>query len=339
VAVCAIVLSTACSSAAQPARPRTQGADEVVATVGRTSIRLGDVDRRALQQPASNFGSLTLAQALYEARRAALDEIIATNLLDEAARARGSDRSTLEQEIEAKVVLPTEVDIAAWFQANQSRVQGASLDQVRAPIQQLLLQERAMAAREEYLDALRARTRVTVTLEPPRVEVAAAGRPARGDERAPIELIEFSDFECPFCLRAFETVRKVLDAYGDRIRFVYRHYPLPNHPNARPAAEASACAADQDKFWPYHDRLFANPSRMGAADLKRYAAELGLDTEAFNACFDQRRHQALVDEDVAAGNAVGVSGTPAFFINGRPLTGAQPYEAFARIIDEELKRR
>src|SRR4029077_20450635 len=148
----------------------------------------------------------------------------------------------------------------------------------------LLSQERLQAARTQYLTGLRSKTKVRILLDPPRQMVASAGSPAKGPANAPIEMIEFSDFQCPFCLRAHPTVTQVLDTYGDRIRFVYRHYPLPNHPNARPAAEAAACANEQGKFWPFHDRLFANPAKLSDADLKQGAAELGLDTSKFNAC-------------------------------------------------------
>jgi len=134
-------------------------------------------------------------------------------------------------------------------------------------------------------------------------------------------------------------VTELLTTYGDRLRLVYRHYPLPNHPNARPAAEASACAHEQGKFWPYHDRLFTSPGKLSAADLKQHAAELGLDRAAFDACVDSRKYQKNVDTDMAAGAAAGVSGTPAFFINGRPLYGAMPVENFKQIIDEELARK
>ena len=154
---------------------------------------------------------------------------------------------------------------------------------------------------------------------------------------APIEMIEFSDFQCPFCLRADPTVRQVLGTYGDRIRFVYRHYPLPNHPNARPAAEAAACAGEQGKFWPYHDRLFANPAKLSDADLKQGAAELGLNAAQFNACVDTHKLKAQVDADIKDGEQAGVNGTPAFFVNGRMISGAQPYDVFKKLIDEELE--
>jgi protein-disulfide isomerase len=306
--------------------------------VGSAPITLAEVDERALQQPASDFGSSKLSQALYSARRAALDEIVATKLFDEEAKSQHIERAALvEKEITAKIPAVSEADVAEWYRVNQARVQGASLDQVRSPIRAFLTQERMQTIRTQYLDTLKAKTSVRVSLEPPRQRVATADSPGRGPANAPIELIEFSDFQCPYCLRADPTVRQVLATYGDRIHFVYRHYPLPNHPNARPAAEAAACAGDQGKFWAYHDRLFTSQTRLETADLKQHAVEIGLDAAKFNACVDGRQTQAKVEADIRAGEEVGVNGTPAFFINGRALSGAQPFEAFKHVIDEELE--
>ena len=178
------------------------------------------------------------------------------------------------------------------------------------------------------MEALKAATPVRVMLDPPRQAVKMVSTsPTRGRPGAPIELIEFSDFQCPFCLRADPTVRQVLSTYGDRIHFVYREYPLPNHQNAQPAAEAGQCANEQGKFWPYHDRLFANQQRLSASDLKQHAADLGLDAARFAACVDSHKYATLIDAEIKAGNDAGVNGTPAFFINGR-LLGAQPFAAF-----------
>jgi protein-disulfide isomerase len=332
------LLVTACSTAAQP--PQRLGPNDVVATVGGSPLTLAEVDARALQEPASSFGSARLVQALYAARRAAIDEIVANRLMDAEAKARGIDRATLvEREIAAKAPTPTEADITAWYQANPARVQGATLDQVRAPIKQLLIQERMDTARAALIATLKDRTKVTVALEPPRVEVADGGRPVRGSKTAPVEVIEFSDFQCPFCQRANPTVEQVVRTYGDRIKFVYRHYPLPNHPNARPAAEAAACAEAQGKFWEYHDRLFANPTKLSDADLKQHAVAIGLDASQFNTCVDTHQTKAGVDTDIKAADAAGVSGTPAFFINGRSVEGAQPFEVLKSVIDEELARK
>jgi protein-disulfide isomerase len=335
--IAALLVAAACSSTAaeQAKRPAPT---EVVATVGSSEITLAEVDDKALEQTTP--GGVKLSQALYDARRAALDDIIANRLFDAAAKAQGVDRSALiEKEITAKVATVSEADIAAWYQVNQNRVQGASLDQVRQPIKAYLTQERMQVVRDQYLDTLRAKTAVRTMLEPPRQKVAAANSPSKGSAGAPIEMIEFSDFQCPFCLRADPTVQQVLKTYGDRIRFVYRHYPLPNHPSARPAAEAAACANEQGKFWPYHDRLFANPTKLSAADLKQAAAELGLNTSQFNACVDSHKLKAEVDADIREGEQAGVNGTPAFFINGRAISGAQPFDVFKKVIDEELEAK
>jgi protein-disulfide isomerase len=331
-----LLFVTACSStSAQPAKRLAPS--DVVATVGSTSITLADVDDKALQQSTGSFGSMKLSLALYEARRAAIDDLIANALLDQEAKARGIDRSALiEKEITAKISPVSDVEIAQWYQSNQGRIQGRPLDQVRDPIRAYLTQERMQLAKEEFLATLKAKTPVRILLEAPRQTVAAANGAAKGPASAPIEIIEFSDFQCPFCQRANPTVTQVLNTYGERIHFVYRHFPLGNHPNARPAAEASQCAAEQGKFWQYHDALFANPSKLADPDLKQRAAELGLDTTRFNACVDTHKYKAQVDADMQAGEEAGVNGTPAFFVNGRMLSGAQPFDAFKRIIDEEL---
>src|SRR5436190_1582173 len=165
-AVACVLAFAACSTAAQPIRQQT--ADDVVATVGGARITLGEVDGRALTAPASNFGNLPLAQALYEARRAVIEEIIGNRLIDADAKTRGIEREALvQQEITAKVAAPTDAEVADWYKANQQRVQGATLEQVSAPIRSLLAQERTVAARRTYVDRLKASTSVTVTLDPP----------------------------------------------------------------------------------------------------------------------------------------------------------------------------
>ncbi len=337
--IAAAFLLTACMpTSAQPSK--RQSAADVVATVGGTTITLAQVDDKALEQPASSFGSVKLSQALYDARRNAVEELVATALLDQEAKKRGVERAALiEQEIMSKVPQVRDEEVAAWYQANQARVQGASFEQVQQPIRAYLLQERTQSARQQYIEKLKSATPVRVMLEPPRQIVAAANGATRGPSSAPVKIIEFSDFQCPYCQRAHPTVEQVLNAYGDRVQLVYRHFPLRNHPNARPAAEASQCAAEQDKFWQYHDRLFANQSRLGPADLKQHAAELGLDAAKFDACVDTHKYKSQIDADMQDAEQAGVNGTPAFFINGRMLSGALPFEAFKRVIDDELSNK
>ncbi len=330
------VFLMACSSAAQQPN-RVQGPGDVVATVGNVSITLAEVDQKAMQQPANDFGTTKLVLAIYEARRSAIDDIAGEKLIAMDAKARGVDAAALiDQEITSKIKTVTDADVSDWYDANRSRVQGASLDQVRGPIRNLLTQQRTAVAYQAFVDQLKLKTPVLVTLEPPRQKIATAGSPSQGPANAPVEIVEFSDFQCPYCFRAHPTVKQVLSTYGSKVRFVYRNYPLPSHPNARPAAEAAQCANEQGQFWAYHDRLFADQSKLDDADLKASAAALGMDAAKFNACFDSHKYKDRVEADLQAGNEAGVNGTPAFFINGRMLSGAQPYEEFKKVIDEEL---
>ena len=195
-AIAALIVGGACSqtSAEQARRPAP---NEVVATVGSAPITLAEVDDKALEQPTSNFGGAKLSQALYEARRAAIEDLIASKLFDQAAKDQGLDRAALiEQEITAKIQKVTDAEIAAWYQTNQTRVQGASLDQVRQPIRAYLTQERMQSVREAYLNALKSKTTVRVLLDPPRQTVKmVSSSPTRGPADAPVEMIDFSDFQ------------------------------------------------------------------------------------------------------------------------------------------------
>lgn len=169
--------------------------------------------------------------------------------------------------------------------------------------------------------------------------------PVKGNENAPVTIVEFSDFECPFCGRFYsETLDQIVKEYIDtgKAKLYYRHYPLSFHPNATPLALASECANDQGKFWEMHDKIFdatvAGTSSTATTDtMKQWAVDLGLNASTFNNCLDNKTHQSKIDEDFAAGSEVGVSGTPTFYINGKQIVGAQPFSAFKAIIDEELK--
>lgn len=167
--------------------------------------------------------------------------------------------------------------------------------------------------------------------------------PAEGNENAKVTIVEFSDFECPFCGRFYtDTLPQIRKDYIEtgKVKLYYRHYPLPFHPKAVPLAHASECANDQGAFWKMHDKIFENNSTVANltdGDFKQWGADLGLDTVTFNNCYDNKTHQKEIDEDNAAGSAVGVSGTPTFYVNGKQLVGAQPYSAFKAVIDEALK--
>jgi protein-disulfide isomerase len=162
----------------------------------------------------------------------------------------------------------------------------------------------------------------------------------RGNFDAPITLVEFSDFECPFCARHYPTLNKILSDYKGKVRLVYKHFPLGFHPNAQKAAEASECADEQGKFWEYHDKLFENQANGLSIDkFKQWAKDLGLDTNKFNDCLDSGKYAQKVQADYQEGAQKGVDGTPATFINGKLITGALPYEFFKKEIDSILNKK
>ena len=177
---------------------------------------------------------------------------------------------------------------------------------------------------------------VPTQVAPTVVEVSEDDDPWIGGENAKVTIVEFSDFECPFCARGAATIAQVLEEYGDDVKVVFRDFPLSFHQNAHIAAEAAECADEQDKFWEYHDVLFANQHALDMDSLKTYAADLGLDSGKFNECLQSREMSAEVDVDFSAGMSYGVQGTPAFFVNGELVSGAQPIEIFRTVIDSYL---
>ena len=179
-------------------------------------------------------------------------------------------------------------------------------------------------------------------IPPRRYEVSLDNNPVKGSPNAPVTIVEFSEFECPYCgVYSRDTYPQIAKAYIEtgKVKYVFRHFPLNFHANAQKAAEAAECASEQGKFWEYHDVLFANQSALDVASLKKYASDLGLDTAKFDACLDSGRMADEVAKDAAEGASYGVTGTPAFFVNGLKRKGAQPFEVFQRLIEEELAKQ
>lgn len=179
------------------------------------------------------------------------------------------------------------------------------------------------------------------------VEKLGSGHlPIKGDKNAKVTIVEFSDFECPFCARFYsDTLTQIISTYVDtgKVKIDYRHYPLPFHPQAKPLAIASECANDQGKFWEMHDKIFATNTAGGitgatADTYKQWAVDIGLDAATFNSCYDAQKHTDIITKDTSLGSSVGVSGTPTFYINGRQLVGAVPFDSFKTIIEDELAK-
>jgi protein-disulfide isomerase len=308
---------------------------EVLAEVDGAPITKEEIDKALAVQLSK------LEEQIYTLKQRRLDAMIVERLIAKEAAKRGlSEAALLDAEVTSKVSLVTEQEIDAFYQANnllKDDDDATRREQVRSRLQS----QKIAAQREAFVKTLRSQAKVAVYLTPPpvhRIQVNVDGAPFVGPTVAPVTIVEFSDYHCPFCQRAEDTIGQVLSRYGDRVRLVWRDYPIDNlHPQARKAHEAARCASDQGKFWPYHKALFAGPPKQ-PDQLPAVAQETGLDLASFKACVASGKHQAAVQKEVEEGKRLDVTGTPTFFINGRVLTGAQPLEAFVRVIDDELAR-
>ncbi|MCU0223253.1 MAG: thioredoxin domain-containing protein [Acidobacteria bacterium] len=319
-----------------PAGKVPVGPTTIVAVVNGENITLADVDKEAAAQ-LRQLRRQAVEQE-HALRQGALEAMVAKRLVEAEAKKRGvSEEDLLKAEIEEKTPPPTEVEMREFYANNQARMPGP-YEQMKDQLGPYLRNQKAQARLMEYIGQLRSASQVAMTLpeaEMPRVEVAATG-PSRGPANAPVTVVVFSDFECQFCAKSKPVLDQIASTYGDKVRIVFRDYPLPFHTKASKAGEAGHCADAQGKFWAYHDYLFANQAKLEVADLKAAALAVGLDAAAFDACLDGGKMAEAVTKNTEAGREAGVSGTPAFFINGLPLDGAQPFEAFKPIIDAEL---
>lgn len=350
VAAASLAAVTACSNAATPAggtaevarsAPQAAASEDpntVVATINGEKVTLGDLDKpikgkiRQLEQQAT--------EQKHQLRQTGLEAMVAKKLVEAEAKKKGvSEEELLKTEVESKVTPPTEEEMKAFYQQKVGSSPGApSFEQVKDRIAQFMTADKQRQAMMAYFDQLKAAAKVEINLpEPvmPKVEVAATG-PAKGAENAPVTIVEFSDFECPFCSRVNDTVKQVMEKYDGKVRVVFRDYPLPFHASAPKAAEAGHCAAEQGKFWEMHDQLFSNQKALDVASMKGYAKNIGLDQAKFDECLDSGRMAEAVKKNQEAGEEAGVQGTPAFFVNGTPISGAVPFEEFQKVIDKEL---
>lgn len=333
----AACLAAGAACSAPSAAQEEPAASEVVARIGGLTVTAGDID--AAWRRDDPRGRLRALQDLYDERRSILDRIIGDHLIDREAEARSLSREELlAVELPPRTAEVTEAEIEQVWERNRDRLGGRTLEEARPELRQVLERQSPRLALRDYRDELRqAADDVAILLDPPRQQIAPrADDRSRGPADAPVVIVEFSDFECPYCARATATLDALLARYPDEIRFVYRDFPLPNHPNAFKAAEAGHCAHDQGRFWEYHDRLFSAQDALDVESLKRHAAELGLDTGAFDACLDDGRHEPSVDREMASGRDHGAASTPTLFINGRPVFGALPLEVFEQMVREEL---
>lgn len=338
-AVAALALGVwlpACNAQAPQDKAKPAGGDpkKVLAMVDGQQITEADV----YQQAAAELQNLDREynQNRHQLIEAKLRQTVQDRMVEAEAKAKGVSKEQLLADA-VKSAAVTDADVDKFYEENKSQIPRPK-EQVAPQIKQYLEQQRQREAQTAFIQSLEAKYKADYLLEPIRVQVASEGFPSKGPANAPVTIVEFSEFQCPFCSRVVPTLEQVRAKYGDKVRVVFRHFPLAFHQNAQKASEASMCANDQGKFWEMHDAMFANQQALGVDQLKEQAAKLGLNAESFNSCLDSGKHAAAVKADLDAGTAAGVSGTPAMFVNGRFISGAVPLEQITQVVDDELRR-
>jgi protein-disulfide isomerase len=306
----------------------------IVADVDGQVVYASDLEKSAAKALSEQ------RERLYHLEKQKLEEYIDAALLTREAKKSGiSVEALLDKEVHSKIMPITDDEIEVFYSSNKSRL-GMDLKEAREQLREFLRVKKTEIQKTLYLKSLRSNSRIETYLKAPplfRAEVPITGAPSKGPEYAPVTIVKFEDFQCPFCKQFQPTVTELLSRYNGKIRLVHKDLPLDSiHPQARQAAEAARCADDQGKFWSYHDILYANYPNVSEENLKNLAKEVGLDANGFDRCLGSGKFKAAVQRDLIDGTKLGVTGTPTFFINGREISGNQPLEIFGAIIDEEL---
>jgi len=304
----------------------------VVAEVNGAAIQSRELDERVYNRLAS------LRQQEYDVRRQALEEMIAERLVAAEAAKRGiSAEALLKQEVDKKAALPDEAQLDTIYEQNKPRFGNAPKKEAVARIREILTQRAVAERRAVFEKDLRRAASVSVRLEPPRIDVKIpAGAPATGPKDAPVTIVEFTDYQCPYCHQSQRAIDEVLSRYSGKVRLVHLDFPLDIHAEAVSAARAARCAGEQGKFWEFHRSLMVQKGSMDEDDLKARAKTLELQERAFGSCLASDRHDDAIRAELHQGTELGVTGTPAYFVNGRMLSGSQPVDSFVDVIDAEL---
>jgi protein-disulfide isomerase len=314
---------------------------DVLAVVEGRPITLSDIE-----QPL-RITLYDLEMEKYRLVRRRLEQGIAEGLLARAAAAEGKSISAyVTEQIQDQITEVSDADVEARYQQLQASgvaglqgSPGAPNEKAKEDIKNLLVRERAGKGLQALIERLAATAGVSVQMrppDPPVVPLSSGDDPALGPATALVTITEFSDFQCPVCKESVPILKQLQSLYPEQVRLVYRDFPLPSHPQARPAAEAAHCAYEQQQFWTYHDALFAQAPNLKPSDYLQLAQSVGLNPEDFATCLSSGRSKTAVNRDIAEGRSIGLSATPTFFVNGRYLSGFQTLDVFREIIDREL---
>ncbi|MGP8247413.1 MAG: thioredoxin domain-containing protein [Bryobacteraceae bacterium] len=328
VTVLGVFAATFCLSGAAPDTATRSGGDVVLEEVNGVKVTMADLEQKraqALFQARTNY---------YDAERKVLEDLADQSLLEQQAAKEGV---TVEQLLDRHVnaTLPKDPSDEALRVYYEGIDTTQPFEAVRGKIIESLRQRRMAKAKAAYLKSLRSQASIIIRLAPPRAPISMKDVAVREVGSPQVTLLEYADYECPYCQQAQPIVAKLEAEFKGKVAFAFKDYPLPMHPHAEKAAEASHCAAAQGKYWEYHDLMFANKD-LDVAGLKNDARQLKLDTAAFDTCLDSGQMAGAVKTDASEATDLGIQGTPTFFVNGRSVSGAPSYEGLRAVINEEL---
>lgn len=311
-----------------------QEPETVVATVNGTEIRLNQVDEAVLS--AIN----PLQQQLYAIRKIALDNLIATRLLEAEARSQGVSIEEVRERLTRGEIKVSRAEVEAAYTQNASFFASMSPDEVRERLRLDLENQSRMRRYRAGIEELRRKWPVVIRL--PAIPLPGSelddGSPAKGAAKAAVTIVEFSDFECPFCAQVQDTLRQIMERYGGEVRLVFKHLPSEGHRHSLAAARAAYCAGEQDRFWQFHDALFATRN-LSPEVFDEIGARLGLGREKFAACLSGEQSRTAVVKDIELARRYRIDSTPSFLINGKLVKGALAFVDFQNLIERELQQR
>jgi predicted DsbA family dithiol-disulfide isomerase len=326
-----VIVSLLCVAATAQNAGRSQQKRDAVAVVAGQTV----YDDELL--PLIQGQMFQLRSQEYEIKSKALETLVSQKLLAAEAAKKGMPADKfLALEVDAVVPEPTDAELKALYLAQKEQL-GKTFEDYRAPLLRLLKQAKLQEARQEYYRKLREGASVSVLLQKPKLDVAHDPARLRGNPQAPVVILEFADFQCPYCQVAEPTLKKLLAKYEGRVSLSYRDFPLSEiHPNADLAAQAARCAGDQAKFWEYHDSLYEHPDKLHREGLVEQARNLKLDEKQFDSCLSSSKYKGQVEQDRQLGLRAGIAGTPGFVINGNVVSGNRSQEEFEKLIEAEL---
>jgi len=323
----AVLVSASCLAFADDSKPTPAGGAVVVVQIDGVSVTAAEFEQRqsSLFQARNSF---------YDTQRKALDQFVDEYLLERQAKTENvTVPELLKRHVENVIETdPSDEVLKVYFEGVDSN---EPFETAKAKIRDYIRQRRIAKARTSYMERLRSQAKVNVRLEPPRVLLSLSGTPIRGAKDARVTVVEFADYECPYCQFIHPHLSRLNTDFGDKVAFAFKDLPLPSHPNAQKAAEAAHCAGVQGKYWEYHDQLFEK-KEFAITGLKEIARSLQLNGEAFDKCLDSGAEAGRVKVSFDQAQALLLPGTPAFFVNGRYLSGAVTYDVLRKAVQEEL---